>query len=173
MSEQDEARVAYAAGQAAFERGSYRQAVTQFERARGLAGQGTILGGEIQLWLANAYAAVGEGNNAVTACQALAQHPDPETRKQAKRLAYILQAPELATKPEWMSKIPDLGGIEGGNDYKLTQSRYGQSNSRPMRRLTPEPEPLDLSQVNTKDNQFVWVALLGCALVLGGLLWFS
>ncbi|MEO1589886.1 MAG: hypothetical protein AAFU71_01205 [Cyanobacteria bacterium J06632_22] len=174
MSDQDEAKMAYAAGKEAFERGNYRQAVTQFERATALTGKGSILGGEVQLWLANAYAAVGEANQAVMTCQALAQHPDPETRKQAKRLAYILQAPELATKPEWMSKIPDLGSIEGGNDYKLTQSKYVTNTpNRPMRRLAPDPEPLDLSQVNTKDNQFVWVALIGCALVLGGLLWFS
>lgn len=173
MSEQDEAKIAYAAGKDAFERGSYRQAVTQFERATALAGKGTLLGGEVQLWLANAYAAVGEVSSAVGTCQAMATHPDPETRKQAKRLAYILQAPELATKPEWMSKIPDLAGIEGGNDYKLTQSKYGKTSSRPMRRLALEPEPLDLSQINTQDNQFVWVALIGCALVLGGLLWLS
>ncbi|MEL6130816.1 MAG: tetratricopeptide repeat protein [Cyanobacteria bacterium J06628_4] len=173
MHEQDEARMAYAVGQTAFERGSYREAVTQFERAAALAGKGSVLGGEIQLWLANAYAAVGEGGSAIATCQALAQHPDSEISKQSKRLAYILQAPELATKPEWMSQIPDLGNIEGGNDYTLTQSKYGTTASRPRRRPMPEPEPIDLSQVNTQDNQFVWVALFGCVLVIGGLLWFS
>jgi len=30
-----------------------------------------------------------------------------------------------------------------------------------------------MSQINRKDNGFLWVALAGVALVLGGLLWLS
>jgi hypothetical protein len=37
----------------------------------------------------------------------------------------------------------------------------------------PEPEPIDPSQINTRDNGFLWVALAGVVLVLGGLWWLA
>jgi hypothetical protein len=37
----------------------------------------------------------------------------------------------------------------------------------------PEPEPIFPSQINARDNGFVWVALIGVELVLGGLWWLS
>jgi tetratricopeptide (TPR) repeat protein len=172
MSEQEKANVAYRAGQLAFEHGRYRESIECFERAVAFASRGTPLGGEIQLWLINAYAAVDRRQEALALGEILARHPDLEVRKQSQRLIYILKAPKLQAKEECLTKIPDLANLDGGGDYSLSQSRYGQTRTRsPSRR--GEPEPVDLSQVNTQDNQFVWVALIGSVLLLGGLLWLS
>lgn len=156
-------------GQSAFERGRYRRAIAHFQTARTLANPIGARGGEIQLWLVNAYIAAGEQAEGLALCRKLVLHPDLETSRQSKRLLYILEAPELELKPEWVTQIPDLADLDGDQ----TQ-RYAQTPKRPRRpKLKLEPEPLDLSQVNTADNQFVWIALVGILLTLGGLIWFS
>jgi hypothetical protein len=35
------------------------------------------------------------------------------------------------------------------------------------------PEPVDLSQVNTRDNSFVWVGLMGVVVAIAGLIFFG
>ncbi|HSM82146.1 MAG TPA: tetratricopeptide repeat protein [Nodosilinea sp.] len=170
----DLAKTQYAYGQAAFERGSYRESVEFFEEAVRLAKAATPLGGEIQTWLVNAYSAVGRQQDAIALCQALARHPDIETRKQGKNLLYILQAPQLQRPTNWMTQIPELDGISGEGAQVMGASKYSTTSkpgvrSRPM----PEPTPIDPSQINTRDNGFLWAALVGVALVLGGLLWLS
>lgn len=167
-----QAKTEYAYGQAAFERGDYRQAVTHFEAGVKLAKAATPLGGEIQIWLVNAYNAVGQGREAEALCETLTRHPDLEVRKQAKNLLYILQAPQLRRPGNWMSQIPDLGTLEEGNPSGGGLSTV-QLRSAPKRSPKPEPEPLDLSQVNTRDNGFLWIALGLVGLILGGLLWLS
>lgn len=170
----DRAEIQYAYGQAAFERGSYRESVVFFEEAVKLAKTTTPLGGEIQTWLVNAYSAVGRQNDAIALCQALARHPDLETRKQGKNLLYILQAPQLQRPSNWMTEIPDLEAISTSSDQTAGSSVYSAATkSAPRSRPQPEPSPLDPSQINTKDNGFLWAALVGVALVLGGLLWLS
>lgn len=166
------AKTEYAYGQEAFERGNYRVAVGHFEKAASLAKAATPLGGEIQTWLVNAYNAVGRQADAIALCQSLARHPDLEVRKQAKNLLYILQAPQLKRPGNWMSQIPDLGAIAddpqaAGYTYKVPPK------AAPRKRPMPEPEPIDPSQINTRDNGFLWVALVGVALVLGGLWWLA
>lgn len=170
----DRAKTHYAQGQAAFERGSYREAVEHFEAAVTLAKAATPLGGEIQTWLVNAYSAVGKQQQAVALCQALARHPDLDTRKQGKNLLYILQAPQLQRPTNWMTEIPDLDAISEGGGKNLGTSAYGTATTSKLRsRPKPEDPPIDPSLINTKDNGFLWVALVGVALVLGGLLWLS
>lgn len=166
------AQTEYAYGQAAFERGNYRIAVDHFEKATALAKGATPLGGEIQTWLVNAYHAVGRQADAIALCQALSHHPDMEVRKQAKNVLYILQAPQLQRPGNWMSEIPDLAAIAdtpqaAGYTYKVPPK------ATPRKRSVPDPEPLDPSQINTGDNGFLWVALVGVALVLGGLWWLA
>jgi tetratricopeptide (TPR) repeat protein len=163
-----QAKAAIAQGQAAFERGRYKQAIAHFQTALSLSNPMGTTGGEIQLWLVNAYIAAGEQAEGMALCRKLILHPDLETKRQSKNLLYILEAPELEMKPEWVTKIPDLAGLED----ESTQ-RYAQKAKKPRQRQPKPPEPIDLSQVNTTDNQFVWIALLGVILTLGGLLWFS
>jgi tetratricopeptide (TPR) repeat protein len=174
MSEKEQAQLEFQTGQLAFERGQYRAAIEALNQAVALANANTPLGGEIQLWLVNAYAAVGQQQDAIATCQKLARHPDLDIRKQSKRLVYILQAPKLKTKAEWLTQIPDLKDLDGRGDAFLGDSRFSQPSQKPRRpKPRPEPEPINLSQVETKDNQFVWIALIGSVLLLGGLWWFS
>lgn len=166
------AKTEYTSGQIAFERGNYRVAIGHFEKAASLAKGATSLGGEIQMWLVNAYNAVGRQAEAIALCQSLCRHPDTEVRRQAKNLLYILQAPRLKRPGNWMSQIPDLGAI--ADDPQAAGYRYKvapKSNSR--KRSIPEPTPIDPSQINTRDNGFLWVALIGVVLVLGGLWWLA
>ena len=168
------ARLQYARGQDAFERGEYRQAVSHLEEAVQLAQATTPLGGEIQTWLVNAYSAVGRQQEAEALCEALSRHPDLEVRKQGKNLLYILRAPRLQRPASWMTQIPDLGAIDSRQSSFSGGSRHALPATLPRSALpAPEPEPLDPSLINRRDNGFLWVALAALVLVLAGLTWFS
>lgn len=170
-SEQKEKfRREYQTGKAAFERGNYREAVKHLEAASALVNRTSRLGGEAQMWLVTAYEATGQKSEAIALCKQLSRHPDLETSKQGKRLLYILEAPQLKRPAEWMTSIPDLGTL-GESDPK---DRRG-SNPAPIRdRKSRDPlEAIDPSQINTKDNQFIWIALIASIIVIGGLVWFG
>ena len=159
-----------ASGQLLFERGRYKQAIAHFKTALSLSNPVGSRGGEIQLWLVNAFIASGREEEGLALCRKLIMHPDLDTKQQSKRILYILEAPELELRPEWVTQIPDLTNMD---DDK--QIRYAQRPKKPRRRK-PKPEelePIDLSQVNTADNQFIWIALIGIVLTLGGLFWLS
>lgn len=168
------ARLQYARGQEAFERGEYRQAVGYLEAAVQLAQATTPLGGEIQTWLVNAYSAVGRQREAEALCEVLSRHPDLEVRKQGKNLLYILQAPRLQRPASWMTQIPDLGAIDA-KDSTFSGGFRAAPRPSPPRAAPPaaEPAPLDPSLINQRDNGFLWVALVGLGLVLAGLAWWS
>lgn len=163
----------FAAGKSAFERGHYRQSVQLLEKAINLVGRNTRLGGEAQIWLVTAYEAAEERESAIALCEALGAHPDFSTRKQSRRLLYILKAPRLKTRPEWLTQIPDLTSLDGANAAAQNVFMLNRS-TRPARpKPTNDFEPIDLSQVNTQDNRFVWLALLLGVIVLGSLAWFA
>lgn len=160
----------YQTGKAAFERGNYREAVKHLEAASALINRTSRLGGEAQMWLVTAYEATGQKSEAIALCKQLSRHPDPETSKQGKRLLYILQAPQLKRPAEWMTSIPDLGTL-GESDPK---DRRGSSRAIVSDRKSRDSlEAIDPSQINTKDNQFIWVALIASIVVIGGLIWFG
>lgn len=163
------AKTEYQAGKAAFERGKYREAVQHLEKASALIARNTRLGGEIQIWLVTAYQAAGQQQEAVALCEQLKHHPYPETNKQARRLLYILQAPQLQRPQEWLTQIPELSALPDNE----SQTRFGSGNvSKKRPPQTPAiPDPVDPSKVNTKDNRFIWVALIAIALTLAGLIW--
>lgn len=168
----DLAKQAYARGQIAFERGSYRESIEALEKAAALAKAATPLGGEIQIWLVNAYAAAERQADALALCEVLNRHPSYEVRKQAKNLLYILKAPRLKLKAEWKSQIPDLADIAEG---ETKPGSYTAPSKKPPRRKPEvvDDTPIDWSQINTRDNAFVWVALVGVVLVLLGLWWLA
>lgn len=159
-----QAEALYAAGQLAFERGSYRDAVIAFEEGTRLAGGATFLGGNIQLWLMNAYSAAGRLQDAIALGEKLAAHPDRDVRKQGRRVLEILQAPQLNRRADWLTPIPDLSNLEEGTSlagkYPATAKR-----SRPV--APPESKPEDLSQMNTRENGFLWIAISLLLLTLG------
>ncbi|MGF1567990.1 MAG: tetratricopeptide repeat protein [Nodosilinea sp.] len=171
---QDLTKAAYALGQNAFERGNYREAVDHFEQAASLAKLATPLGGEIQTWLVNAYSAVGRQGEAIALCETLSRHPDLEVCKQAKNLLYILQAPQLKRPSNWMSEIPDLAAISADSPLSSGPVVKGSSPRSALRpRPQTDPVPPDPSQINSKDNGFLWAALGAVILIFAGLLWLS
>jgi hypothetical protein len=159
----------YQSGQIAFERGQYRPAVASFLAALAQVHPNTKIGGEVQIWLVTAFEAAGQIQEAKALCQKLSNHPNLDTRQASKRLLYIMQAPELARRDEWLTKIPDLTHLEDA------EGNFAVNNT-PM--LPPKPKelsleerypPVDLSEVNTKDNGFISIALMFTVITLLGL----
>jgi hypothetical protein len=171
----DSIQTQYQAGRAAFERGNYRNAVQHLETANSLVEPTSRLGGQVQIWLVTAYQAVGNSAAAIALCRQLSHHPDDLTRKQGKRLLYILEAPQLKPRSEWLTEIPDLSRLSDRTQSSGGTSQYGTAKpaGKPLNQPKLLPEPVDLTQVNTQENQFVWLALIAIGLVLGGLIWLS
>ena len=161
-------RIQYQAGKEAFERGQYRKSIQYLEAARELTARSSRLGGEAQMWLVTAYQAAGKDKEAVNLASELATHPHPEISQQAKRLLYIIQAPELKRPKEWMSEIPDLANTADSTAKYVTAKSQNKSNAGSSKNSS---EPIDLSQVDTDDNQFIWVALIVTLLTFVGLFW--
>jgi tetratricopeptide (TPR) repeat protein len=165
--QQEQFRAAYREGKHALESGKYRRSIEYLETAIKLVPINSKLGGEVKIWLVTAYQAAGLSEQAIALCQQLLTHPYSEVRQQAKELLYIMQAPELKRPREWMSEIPDLSKIgEGDGSYFSSKGKIGD---KPKKKYTPTS--LDLSQINTKDNRFIWVALAALILILGSLIW--
>ncbi|MEB3826948.1 hypothetical protein [Phormidium sp. CCY1219] len=168
----DRFQAEYQTGKEAFDRGRYPQAVQHLQEATKRVNRNSRQGGEVLMWLLNAYQAAGDSSEAIALCRRLTRHPDFETRKQAKRLLYILEAPKLNTRPEWLIEIPDLSAMDE-TPSKVTQIAASAPKKKSKRKTPDAPPPVDLSQVNTKDNGFFWVAIVAIALILSGLVWFS
>ncbi len=164
-------RTEYQAGKAAFERGQYRESVQHLEKASALVARNSRLGGEVQIWLVTAYEATGQRTEAIALCEQLKRHPDAETSKQGRRLLYILQAPQLKRPTEWLTQIPDLGTLPNNDTQAHLGSSTATINRSPQQR--PQPKPIDPAQVNTRDNRFIWVALIALGLTLAGLFWWN
>ena len=161
----------YQAGQIAFERGEYRQAVSYFLTAIAQVQINTRIGGEAQIWLVTAFEAAGQIQEAKALCQKLANHPNLDTRQASKRMLYIMAAPELVRRDEWLTKIPDLSHLEDRD------GKVGGGGNNPPPPLPPkQPQsleeryaPVDLGQVNSQDNGFILIALIFTAIALLGL----
>ncbi|MEM9767429.1 MAG: hypothetical protein AAF892_06075 [Cyanobacteria bacterium P01_D01_bin.71] len=167
-----QAEALFTAGQQAFERGHYRNAVMAFEEGSRLAGGATFLGGNIQLWLMNAYSAAGREEDAIALGEKLSRHPDLDVRKQSKRVLEILQAPQLNRRADWLTPIPDLSDLDESKDTDFTLRKYNPPR-KPVRSLSPEPAPEDLSQMNTHDNGFLGAAIVLILLLLGSAWWLA
>lgn len=166
IDEQQEFRLRYQAGKNALEKGEYNRSVQYLEEARELVAQSTRVGGEAQIWLVTAYQAAGRLNDAIALCQELSTHPHLAIRQQAQRILYIIQAPQLKRPKEWMTEIPDLTATSNDKPQYVT-AKTQSKNKTSDRKIASEP--VDLSQVNTKDNQFLWFALLVTILTVASL----
>ncbi len=164
-----ETPIDYRNGQAAFERGDYQQSVVCLTAALAEVEARSKLGGEMQLWLVTAYEASGNLPAAIDLCAQLMSHPSIETRQESKRILYILQAPALVRREEWVTKIPDLKDLEENN------RALGSSAPRPTRfaprRQIMKP-PIDPREINTSDNGFI-VVMLVVGLAIGGWLFWQ
>jgi tetratricopeptide (TPR) repeat protein len=165
-AQSSEAMLAYVTGQAAFERGQYREATDSFQQALKLSQANSALGGAIQIWLVTAYDAAGQREEALDLCRQLRTHGDYDTRQQSKRLLYILEAPKLQSRPEWLTQIPDLGQAEANPDRPIGRTR--QTTAQPFAPKGIEPfEPIDPKE----SRGFLGLALGVSALVLFALWW--
>lgn len=167
LEPEQEQMLAYQAGQALFERGQYREAVEYLTQAKDLGSANSRIGGEIQMWLVTAYEAAGQREQALELCRRLNTHPYSETRKQSKRLLYILEAPKLELRPEWLTQIPDLKEVVD-RDRAVITPRPAAKPPAPRRAIQP---PADLSQVETDNGFLPWLVFGAIALTLGSLLW--
>jgi Tetratricopeptide repeat len=156
----------YQSGQIAFERGDYRQAVDCLLAALTQVQPNTQIGGEVQMWLATAYEATGQIPAASTLCQKLANHPNLDTRQASKRMLYIMQAPELTRRDDWLIKIPDLSHLEDA-DGKPAVNNLPLLPAQPqVKSIDEKYPPVDLGEVNTKDNGFISIALIFTTIIL-------
>jgi hypothetical protein len=161
----------YLAGKEALEQGDCRQSIAYLELAKESVNLSSRIGGEIQIWLVTAYQAAGDIQTAIDLCKQLVVHPNSLVRKQAQRVLYIIEAPQLKRPKEWMVEIPDLNNISEESS-SISTAKKSSSNSTLRRKTEPEPE-IDPSQVNTQDNQFIWVALGIIITIFAGLFYFN
>ncbi|WP_036485263.1 outer membrane protein assembly factor BamD [Myxosarcina sp. GI1] len=158
----------YRAGKQALERGRYRQSIENLESAVELIAPTSRQGGEAQIWLVTAYQAANSISEAIALAQKLTSHPDSETRQQAKRLLYIIQAPKLSRPKEWLNEIPDL------TDADIGKAKYVAAKTNNNKQTINEnPAEVNLSEINDRDNKFVWFALLVTILTLSSIIWMS
>lgn len=163
-----EMMAAYTNGRTTFEQGRYRESVEWLIQAIAQVNRNSQIGGEMQMWLVSAYEAVGQSQEAIALCRQLQHHAHWETRQQSKRLLYILEAPKLQKKTEWLTQIPDLSTVnEQDQSERMVVGNFARSAAKPK----SDPEPIDLSQVDMRESNLVWVALVGLLVVLGGLVW--
>ncbi len=167
----DTVQIAYQAGQFAFEQGRYRESVQYLEQARQAVEPNSGLGGEIQIWLVTAYEASGKRQEAIALCKQLTRHPNLVARQQARRLLEVLEAPKLYIDPEGFVKIPDLADLDVQGNSRSQNDSVATVRSIPKSQISPVVNNWD--GINTKDNQFLWIALIIVLLVSGGLIWFS
>lgn len=151
--------------------GRYRESVTVLEEALRSEGEFSVLGGEMQLWLALGYQACGKEEQCISVYKNLEKnHPVPMIRRQAADLRYIMEAPKLELGEDEKVQIPVLTDIEKA-------SRTGN----PSRPRLPKPTK---SKPKTWDeefwenytpptylkNRYVWAA---ASIISLGLAWYS
>jgi hypothetical protein len=162
----------YQFGQIAFERGEYRQSVSCLLAALAQVQPNTKIGGEVQVWLATAYEATGQIAEAKALCLQLSNHPNLDTRQASKRMLYIMQAPELTRRGEWLIEIPDLSHLEDSEGNAPVSNMPTLSPKAKVKSIEEIYAPVDLSQVSTEDNGFISIALIFTIVTLAGL-WFA
>ncbi|MEI6329244.1 MAG: tetratricopeptide repeat protein [Pseudanabaena sp. ELA645] len=140
-----------------FESGNYQKAIALLERARALAILESRLGGDILIWLANSYDAIGKIEEAIAICRSLKKHPVGDIRKSAKYMLGILTAPPLSKLEGVTSEIPIL---ESPDTYqsKPVARKTGQNSKeqKPFREVSLEKPNTDNSN---SIYPFLWLAI--------------
>ncbi|MCS7031442.1 MAG: tetratricopeptide repeat protein [Gloeomargarita sp. SKYG116] len=147
---------AYRQGLRAMEAGRYREAVAALQQALVVRPHDP----QVKLWLAMAYEALQEWGLARELCRELTTHPDPKVRQQSQRVLYILEAPRLRRRSEWLNQIPLL------TEESVVTWRVGapkKTKPLPVEDMAP-PGPV------VQSNRFVPVAL---GLLLTWLVWWG
>jgi tetratricopeptide (TPR) repeat protein len=166
-----EAETLFIQAQRAFEAGQYRSAIDRLTQAQPQAKMGSPLHGEIVLWQIMAHQAAGDLDQALEICQKAVRHPNMDTRKAAKNIMYVLEAPALQMRPEWMTEIPDLSELEAKDRKNWGRSQYQPPPMPKEKEKTYIPEPLDPTQVEIEDDRLVWGGLLVAGILVGLVAW--
>jgi tetratricopeptide (TPR) repeat protein len=157
----------FQAGIFSFERGDYQRAIAQFQQALSNVNEKTQIGGEIQIWLANAYDAVGNSTEAIALCRRLKTHSDRDVRKSANYVLGILSAPQLDRLKDAVSTIPSLQNLDSSNPPSTPSS----SSAKPALSLKQDREVLQSDPNNSRsesqNNWFIWTT---CAIILAALI---
>ncbi len=144
----------YQEGVSNFEGGNYQQAIAMLERARALAVLETTLGGEILIWLANAYDAVGKTEEAIAICRGLKKHSVNTVRKSARYMLGILTAPQLSKLEGVFSEVPILQSPDTYQSKPVARSKsLSDTEKKPFREVSLE------KQNTESNNNFLWVAI--------------
>jgi tetratricopeptide (TPR) repeat protein len=166
---QDLAEQFFQAGVANFESGNYQASLEQLEQAKSYASPGTYKSGEIQVWLCNAYDAVGRTEEAIALCRGLVKHPDIDVRKLARYVLGILTAPQLNKLEGITTDGPNFSNLDSNYRY---QGGYGNSGKYTQPSDRPDLLNADGQRLSAKMNyRYLWIA--GAIAVLGLITWFS
>ncbi|WP_103668696.1 tetratricopeptide repeat protein [Pseudanabaena sp. BC1403] len=151
----------YQEGVSNFESGNYQQAIALLDRARALAILETTLGGEILIWLANAYDAVGKTEEAIAICRGLKKHPTNSVRKSARYMLGVLTAPQLSKLDGVVSEVPILQSPDTYQSKPVARSKSSSdTEKKPFREVS-------LEKPNTNsNNNFLWFAIAFSLLLL-------
>jgi tetratricopeptide (TPR) repeat protein len=171
--EQETARQLYKQAIENFERGNYGIASGQLEQALALVNPKTKLGGEIQIWLVNAYEAGGRSSEAIELCRQLVKHVDSDVRQSAKYVLGIISAPRLAQREGLVSSIPSLEEMELADPRDRISFRAQQQAKSRLQSPTNQPE-LDLSipaQPTITPNSDRFMVVIIAILCLGLAVW--
>jgi outer membrane protein assembly factor BamD (BamD/ComL family) len=151
----------YQEGVSNFESGNYQQAIALLERAGTLSIPESVLGGEISIWLANAYDAVGRTDEAIALCRSLKKHPVNSLRKNARYMLGILTAPPLSKLEGVVSEVPILESPDIYQAKPVARAKSQSStNQKPFREVS-----LEKPNTNSRNN-FLWFAIAVSLLLL-------
>jgi tetratricopeptide (TPR) repeat protein len=159
----------FQAGIFSFERGEYQSAIAQFQQALSQVNAKTQIGGERQIWLANAYDATGNETEAIEICRRLKTHGDRDVRKSANYVLGILSAPKLDQLKDAVSIIPNLQNLDLSDSPKAASSK--SVGNLPRDQEFPLTDT-NYSTSHAQNNWFIWTtsAIILVALIVWALI---
>ncbi|PUZ69584.1 hypothetical protein GQ55_2G121600 [Panicum hallii var. hallii] len=168
-------------GQKAYGRGMYGRSIEFLEAALTIIRPSSLLGGEIQIWLAMAY----EANRRHKDCIALykeleSSHPMINIRRQAAELRYILEAPKLKISNDEVVSIPQIGSswdwyAGTWSDKIKEQEDKKRKMSAASNQVQPSPNIFGDFSFLRRPNEWkksawviatLWILLIGTAIYL-------
>lgn len=108
-----------------FNRGLYPEATLLYAEAVAVVGAESRLGGQYQLWQAQALDAAGRKSEASVILQNLDAHLDGEVRKIARELLFIMTAPRLQLDSDSFMQIPQIDDTSSQVTKGLLLSNFG------------------------------------------------
>lgn len=138
----------FAQGMSFFNKGQYRDAVAQYADAVSCVGPESRLGGQYQLWHAQALDAAGDKGAASRMLEALRTHADGDVRKVSRELLFIITAPSLDMAPGYFFDIPSLD--DQHNTAPILTSNFGPLRTALLRK---KPDPYTIEWYLEKERQ--------------------